>query len=135
MKNRFAFGTTVTLGYADAVARVTDALQKEGFGVITEINMQATLKKKLDKDIPPYLILGACNPGLAHQALQADPSVGLLLPCNVVVREDAGGVVHVEFLDPGEMFKLVDQTGIGAVADEVRARLQRVMAALSAPRP
>jgi uncharacterized protein (DUF302 family) len=130
MHNRFAFGTTVPFGHADAVARVTDELKKEGFGVITEIDMQGTFKKKIDRDIPPYVILGACNPTLAHQAVQADPSIGLLLPCNVVVRQDAVGAVHVEFLDPAEMFKLVDHPGIGAVADEVRARLQRVMAAL-----
>jgi uncharacterized protein (DUF302 family) len=130
MHNRFAFGTTVSLSPVDAIARVTEELQKEGFGVVTEINMQATLKKKIDQDIPPYVILGACNPGLAHRALQADPSIGLLLPCNVVVRQDDAGVVHVEFLDPGAMFTLVDHDGIGAVADEVRARLQRVMAAL-----
>lgn len=130
MQNRFAFGKTVNVGYADAVARVTDELKKEGFGVITEIDMQGTFKKKIDRDIPPYVILGACNPTLAHQAVQADPSIGLLLPCNVVVRQDAAGAVHVEFLDPAEMFKLVDHPGIGAVADEVRARLQRVMAAL-----
>jgi uncharacterized protein (DUF302 family) len=130
MKNRYGFGRTVTMSYADAVAKVTQELQKEGFGVLTEIDVKATLKKKLDKDVRPYVILGACNPPFASGALEVEPSIGLLLPCNVVVREDAAGSVHVEFLDPIALFELTGQPDVGPLAREVRARLDRVMAAL-----
>jgi uncharacterized protein (DUF302 family) len=109
---------------------VTAELQKEGFGVLTEIDVQATLKKKLDTDMPPYRILGACNPAFAHRALAAEPSIGLLLPCNVVVRQETGGAVVVEIMDPNAVLDLVGRPEIGAIAAEVRARLQRVLAAL-----
>lgn len=130
MQNRYGFGKAVTFDFAAAVARVTEELAKEGFGVLTEIDVQATLKKKLDKDMPPYRILGACNPGFAHRALDAEPSIGLLLPCNVVVRQDSGGAVQVEFMDPDAVLEMVNRPEVNAIAAEVRARLVKVMNAL-----
>ena len=130
MNTNFGFGKTVNKGFDQAVADVTDELGKEGFGVLTEIDVAATMKKKLDEDMPPYKILGACNPPLAHQAVTAIPEIGLLLPCNVVVREDASGDVHVSFMDPGSVLGLVDSPDVEPLANEVRQRLQRVMAAL-----
>ena len=130
MNTNFGFGKTVNKGFDQAIADVTDELGKEGFGVLTEIDVAATMKKKLDEDMPPYKILGACNPPLAHQAVTAIPEIGLLLPCNVVVREDAGGDVHVSFMDPGSVLGLVDSPDVEPLANEVRQRLQRVMAAL-----
>ena len=127
--SKYAFGKQVNMGFEQAVAAVTQALAKEGFGVLTEIDVQATLKKKLNVDRPPYKILGACNPQFAHRALDAEPQIGALLPCNVVVREE-GGKTIVEFMDPDAVLKLVERPEIGAVAAEVRQRLQRVMAAL-----
>lgn len=128
----YGFNVKVKEGFDQAVQRVTDELQKEGFGVLTEIDVKATLKKKLDIDQRPYKILGACNPKLAHQALSADPDIGLLLPCNVVVREEADGSVTVAFMDPVAVLKLVEKEGVAALAQDVRGRLQRVGAALAA---
>jgi uncharacterized protein (DUF302 family) len=125
----YAFGRKVNMGFEQAVAAVTQALAKEGFGVLTEIDVQATLKKKLNVERPPYKILGACNPQFAHRALEAEPQIGALLPCNVIVREE-GGKTIVEFMDPDAVLKLVERPEIGAIAAEVRQRLQRVMAAL-----
>ncbi|HEX7217857.1 MAG TPA: DUF302 domain-containing protein [Burkholderiales bacterium] len=125
----YAFGKKVNMGFEQAVAAVTQALAKEGFGVLTEIDVQATLKKKLNLERPPYKILGACNPQFAHRALEAEPQIGALLPCNVIVREE-GGKTIVEFMDPDAVLKLVERPEIGAIAAEVRQRLQRVMAAL-----
>ena len=130
MDTKYGFGKVVKLGFDAAVTRVTEELQKEGFGVLTEIDVQATLKKKLGHDTPPYRILGACNPPFAHRALTAEPSIGLLLPCNVVVRQDAAGAVHVEFMDPNAVLQLVDRPEIATLAGEVRQRLQRVLAAV-----
>ena len=130
MTSKYVFGKTVDLTYAEAITRVTDALTKEGFGVLTEIDVAATLKKKLDKDMPPYKILGACNPQFAHRALEADPQIGALLPCNVVVRIDASGKTIVEVMDPLAVMNLVGRAEIGAIAAEVRARLERVVAEL-----
>ena len=130
VNTNYGFGKTVEIGFADAVARVTQALQGEGFGVLTDIDIAATMKKKLNQDMPPYRILGACNPPLAHRALEAEPAIGLLLPCNVVVRQDPAGKVHVEFMDPSAVLELVDKHEINRVAGEVRQRLERVMAAL-----
>ncbi|MCX8004118.1 MAG: DUF302 domain-containing protein [Burkholderiaceae bacterium] len=126
----YGFGKTVALDFETARTRVTEELAKEGFGVLTEIDVQATLKKKLGAETPPYRILGACNPSFAQRALAIEPEIGLLLPCNVVVRQDAAGAVRVEFMDPDAVLKLVDKPAIAEVAREVRARLQRVLAAL-----
>ena len=128
--SKYAFGKNVDLGFEQAVAAVTQALAKEGFGVLTEIDVQATLKKKLGLERPPYKILGACNPHFAAKALEAEPQIGALLPCNVVVRNDAAGKTIVEFMDPDAVLELVQRPEVGSIAAEVRARLERVMAAL-----
>ena len=128
--SKYAFGRTVNLGYPQAIEAVTQALAKEGFGVLTEIDVAATLKKKLNLDRPPYRILGACNPQFAAQALDAEPQIGALLPCNVVVRQDAAGKTLVEFMDPNAVLELVGRPEIARIATEVRARLERVMNAL-----
>lgn len=127
MQNRYGFGKTVDLAFDTALARVTEELQKEGFGILTEIDVAATLKKKLNQDLPPYRILGACNPPLAHRAISAEPTIGLLLPCNVVVRQDNQGSVHVEFMDPIGVMNLVDKPEVEGLAKEVRQRLDRVL--------
>jgi uncharacterized protein (DUF302 family) len=127
----YGFSVNVS-GTMDSIQeRVVDELQKEGFGVLTEIDVAATLKKKLDIDRKPYRILGACNPVLANQAIEADPDIGLLLPCNVIVREEDDGSITVGFMDPAAVLKLVDVDGIEVLAGEVRARLERVRAAVS----
>ncbi len=129
MDNSYGFGKAVALSFDAAVAKVTQELAKEGFGVLTDIDVAATMKKKLGRDMRPYRILGACNPPYAAQAIDADPSIGLLMPCNVVVREDATGV-HVEVLDPIALFNLAARPEVAPLAHEVRARLERVLAAL-----
>lgn len=130
MEISYGFGKTVHLNFDRALERVTQELQKEGFGVLTEIDVAATLKKKLGKDMPPYRILGACNPPLAHRALTAEPSIGLLLPCNVVVREDDQHKVCVEIMDPNAVLELVRKPEIAQLAAEVRKKLDRVLQAL-----
>lgn len=112
--------------------RVREALAAEGFGVLTEIDIEATLRTKLDVEVGGYRILGACNPALAHRGLQADPSLGALLPCNVVLRAAEGGGTEVLAVDPNAMMGVSAAPGMDEVADEVRERLERVLAALSA---
>jgi uncharacterized protein (DUF302 family) len=128
----FTFGTRLKGTVADLRPAVEAALRAEGFGVLTEIDVQATMKAKLGVDRAPYVILGACNPGLAHRALEADPSVGALLPCNVVLRED-GAETIVEAMDPMAALGIVDAPAIIPVAQEAKARLQRAIASLETP--
>ena len=128
---KYGLSRTLTgVSYTDAVARARDALAGEGFGVLTEIDVKATLKKKLDVDTRDYVILGACNPPLAHQALQAETGIGLLLPCNVVVSTDEAGNAVVSAVDPVAMFTVVARPDIEPLAREVKARLERVLEAL-----
>jgi uncharacterized protein (DUF302 family) len=116
--------------FEDAVGQVTDALKAEGFGILTEIDVKETLKKKLDLDFRRYVILGACNPSLAHKALMAEPHIGLLLPCNVAVQEAPDGGVVVSVADPNVMFTLVDNADIAPVAQVAKQRLRRVIDAI-----
>jgi len=126
----YGFSVTVSDKFDDAITRVTEELQKEGFGVLTEINVQATLKKKLDVDRRPYTILGACNPALANQAINAEPDIGLLLPCNVLVREEEDSSVTVAFMDPSAVLTLVTKEGVAELAAQVKEKLERVRDAL-----
>ena len=118
------------MDYDAVVARVTELLDGEGFGILTEIDVKATLKKKLDVDFRRYVILGACNPPMAHQALSMEPDIGVLLPCNVCVSERDGGGTRVAAMNPAAAFTLIDNPDILGVADEVRGRLQRVIDAI-----
>ncbi len=128
---RYGLSTTVRLPYEEAVARTREELAKEGFGVLTEIDVKATLKKKLDAEFRPYVILGACNPPYAYQALQAERDIGLLLPCNVVVYAgDEPDTSVVAMLDPEEMLKLTGRDDIADVAQEVKAKLERAVVGL-----
>lgn len=126
----FGFGKPVALGFEDAIEKVTRELANEGFGVLTTIDVQATLKAKLDKDMRPYRILGACNPMLAHQAITAVPDIGLLLPCNVLVREEDNGQVRVDFMDPASVLGLVEDERVEPLAGQVREKLEKVLEAL-----
>jgi uncharacterized protein (DUF302 family) len=121
---------TVPLPYDAAVVAVRDALAEQGFGVLTEIDVRATLKAKLDVDVPAQVILGACRPPLAHAALQVEPSIGTLLPCNVVVRTDSDGRTQVEAVDPGVMVQMTDNEALREVADDARTRLVAALATL-----
>ena len=114
------------ISFEQVVQKVREELQKEGFGVLTEIDLQATMKKKLDVDVPRYLILGACNPPLAHQAVTAEPGIGALLPCNVMIAEEKDAI-FVGAIDPAAMFSVVDRQDVLPVASEVGSRLDRVM--------
>jgi uncharacterized protein (DUF302 family) len=130
MDTKYGYGKTVQRSFDAAVGDVIGALQQEGFGILSDIDVAATLKKKLGAEMPPYRILGACNPPLAQQAIEAEPSIGLLLPCNVVVRQDQSGTVHVEVMNTEAILQLVDKPGIAALAKDVRERLDRVLAAI-----
>lgn len=127
----YAMARAVALPFEEADARVRAELKTEGFGVLTEIDVRSTLKEKLDVDFPPYRILGACNPPIAHQALQAEPDLGLLLPCNVVVRQ-AGDEVIVEALDPVVQLGVADNPLLTPMAEDVRDRLRRALERLPA---
>lgn len=131
----YALTTTVDQGFDETVAATKERLAAEGFGVLTEIDMAGTLKAKLDVDVPPQVILGACRPPLAHAALQAEPSIGLLLPCNVVVRSLDDDHTMVEAMDPDIMKQLTANPGLDAVATEARERLGRALAALAPEQP
>ena len=129
---KYTLSRIVDLSYDDAVAATKAALQEQGFGVLTEIDMKATLKAKIDADIAPQLILGACRPPLAKRALEIDPSMGALLPCNVVVREDEAGRTVVEAIDPATMVELAGNQALTEVSDEARTRLEGALDALPA---
>ena len=126
----YSFSTQLTTDFDTVEQQVIEALKEEGFGVLTEINVKATLEKKLGIEKRPYKILGACNPVLANQALEAEPDIGLLLPCNVVVREEEDGAITVAFMDPSAVLTLVDREDVAILADQVKEKLQRVQAAL-----
>jgi uncharacterized protein (DUF302 family) len=126
----YTFTRTLDLPIDEAEALVTPALQAEGFGVLTRIDIQATLKAKIGADVAPYTILGACNPGLAHRAMQAEPRIGTMLPCNVVLREVSEGRTEVAAIDPVASMSAVENDSLGGVATEVRERLQRVVESL-----
>ena len=127
----YGFGTTIAAPYDQAVERTRAALKEQGFGVLTEIDVRKTMKEKLDADFRPYVILGACNPPLAHRALQADLGIGLLLPCNVVVYDNGDGTSSVEAMDPEAALSLVgDNPTVREVASDAKARLQKVMVSL-----
>jgi uncharacterized protein (DUF302 family) len=126
-KTSYAIGKSVPLPYEQAVERIRDALQRQGFGVLTEIDVRATMKKKLDVDFRKYVILGACNPPLAYRGLQAEDDIGLLLPCNVVVYEEAPQRSRVAVLDPVAQLGIAGRDDILPVAEEARRRLERAL--------
>ncbi len=128
----YSFPLTFPGTYDQAIAAATDALAAEDFGILTEIDVKQTLHTKLGIEMRPYKILGACNPPLAHRAIEADPDIGLLLPRNVVVREEADGSVTIAFMDPQAVLALTDSDAVTEIAHEVRERLQRVCAAITA---
>ena len=123
----YYFAKTTGLGFDEAIERVTDVLKGEGFGILTEIDVQATFKKKLDVDVPPYRILGACNPHFAYQALQAEDLIGTMLPCNVIVRDAGQGQVEIAAVDPIASMQAVENEHLAGIAQEVRSRLQRAV--------
>ena len=129
MKNTYSFGTTLNMPQEEAIRRVKEALKIEGFGVLTEIDIRKTLQEKLGTEMEAYVILGACNPQLAHRALELEPEIGLLLPCNVVVRTEGNGS-RVEIADPKSMLGIVGNGQLDAIAQEAAQRLQHALAAL-----
>jgi uncharacterized protein (DUF302 family) len=133
MIERTSYGikTTVRTDYESAISKVTDELKKEGFGILTEIDVKNTLKSKLDVDFRRYVILGACNPKFAHAALQVERDLGLLLPCNVIVYEEDDGSVVVAAIDPAEAMSMVESQSLGPIAKDVAAKLERVIGAMA----
>ncbi len=129
MGSQYGFGTTLHVPYNEVISRVKEALKTEGFGVLTEIDVRQTLREKLGAEIEPDLILGACNPVLAHRALEVEPEIGLLLPCNVVVRAVEEGS-RVEIADPQAMLGIVGNDRLDAIAEEAKQRLQRALTTL-----
>lgn len=127
MTTTYGMSQSLPMKYTDAIPAVKAALQQEGFGVLTEIDVKETLKQKLDVEYKPYIILGACNPNLAHRGLQVEPELGLLLPCNVIVYDTGDGTSTVSILDPMQMVNMAENPELQPVADEATARLQRVL--------
>jgi len=128
--SNYTFGKSLTTDFDEAIDLVKQALSEEGFGVLTEIDVAATMKNKLDLDMEPYRILGACNPNFAHLAIEANPSIGSLLPCNVVVRKLENDSVYVEFMDPESVLGIVNDPIITNIGAKVKTKLERVMDAL-----
>ena len=128
----YGFGTTIKATADEAVEKVTNALKDEGFGILTEINVQAVMKAKIDVDMNAYRILGACNPHLARQTIEAEPDIGLLLPCNVLVRDEGNGEAYIGFMDPEAVLTLVDKPEVKELAKMVKEKLERVRDALHA---
>lgn len=129
MNSKYAFGRTIESGFDQTIDKVTKALAGEGFGILSDIDVAGTLKKKVGLEMPPYRILGACNPQFAHRALEAEPQIGALLPCNVVVRAQ-GARTAVDIMDPLAVMQLVDKPEVAGIAAEVKGRLERVLSAL-----
>jgi len=126
----YAFSTKIDLSYNEAIEKVTEALKQEGFGILTEIDVQATLKKKIDVDVKPYKILGACNPPLAHKAMQAEEQIGLMLPCNVIVYINDNDETIVAAVDPAASMQAVKNEALGEVAELVQSKLKGVIDSL-----
>jgi uncharacterized protein (DUF302 family) len=126
----YHFSKTLDVPFDQAIARVNEALKGEGFGVLTDIDVAATMKAKLGEDFRPYRILGACNPQLAHRALQLEDKIGTMLPCNVIVQQHANGDVEVSAVDPAASMQAIDNPGLAEVAQNVRDRLKRVVDSL-----
>ncbi|MBS1950145.1 MAG: hypothetical protein OJF59_000186 [Cytophagales bacterium] len=123
----YYFSKTVTGNWAQTKEKVAEALKEEGFGILTEIDMQATLKKKLDVTLRPYLILGACNPTFAYEALKAEKNIGTMLPCNVIMQETGNGNIEVSAVDPVASMQAVENKSLESIATQVRGKLQRVI--------
>jgi uncharacterized protein (DUF302 family) len=128
--HNYGFGRIVQMSVEQAEARVTETLKSKGFGILTRIDVAATLKQKLGVEMPPYVILGACNPPLAHQVITAEPEVGLLLPCNVIVYEDAAQQVHISAMDPEPVMSMIDNARVVPIARQVRGLLQEALEAV-----
>ena len=127
---KYYFNTTMNASFDEAIDRVIDELKKEGFGVMTEIDVKATLKKKLDVEFPNYRILGACNPQFAYQALQAEDKIGTMLPCNVIVQETKDGKVEISAVDPIASMHAIQNAELGEIANQVQAKLKKVIESL-----
>jgi len=126
----YSFTKIVSVNFDQAIENVTEELKKEGFGVLTEIDVKATMKKKIDKDMKPYKILGACNPGYAFKAIESEVQIGLMLPCNVLVRETDDGKIEVSAIDPVKSMMGVENKNLHGIANEVREKLKKVIESL-----